>query len=147
MAVYPPVLQEVLEYLRSRDFRDVADGDYPIGQEGCVAKVQRYTTRPMDECRPETHVRFVDVQYLADGEEYLGWCPMSPDLVETEPYDEARDVTFYRALVPESNVALFPGSFAVLYPMDVHRPCCAIEDDCCVPVVKVVVKIPVELMM
>ena len=61
------------------------------------------------------------------------------------PYDAARDVTFYERLVPESNLVLLPGSFAVLFPEDVHRPQVATEDGPA-PVTKVVVKISTELL-
>ena len=54
------------------------------------------------------------------------------------------DVTFYEKLVPDSNLVLLPGSFAVLYPEDVHRPCCAVERGPA-PVTKVVVKVSVDL--
>ena len=142
---YPPILREALAFLRAHDFKKMADGHYPIRGEQCFANLDRYTTRAADACFPETHQRFVDIQYLVEGEEYLGWCPLSPELSVRTPYDAARDVTFYERLVPESNLVLLPGSFAVLFPEDVHRPQVATEDGPA-PVTKVVVKISTELL-
>ena len=144
--IHHPVLQEVLEYLRVTDFSKLTEGNYQIGSKGVNAKLQRYETRPTEACKPETHNKFVDVQFVADGEEALGWCPLSPDLKISEKYNFAKDVTFYEALIPESFVILSPRSFAVLYPVDVHRPCCSLDDDEPSLVTKVVVKIPVELL-
>ena len=142
-SVYPEAIWESLEYLKTQDFTKMADGKYPIGDRGIVANVQRYMTRPTEECKPEAHEKFIDIQFVVEGEESLGWCPMSPDLVVAKSYDHGKDVIFYETLVPESSVILFPGSFAVLYPVDIHRPCCSLGDP--ERVCKVVVKVPVEL--
>ncbi len=141
---HPAAIREALEYLRSQDFTKLPDGKYPIGDQGITANLQRYHTKDIDDCRPEAHKKYIDIQYLVEGEEYLGWCPLSPDLAADQEYDSEKDIIFYRKLVPDSNVILFPGSFAVLYPVDVHRPCGSIDDEPAA-VTKVVVKIPVEL--
>lgn len=140
---YPEQIQKALAYLQSRDFTQMKDGRYPIDGDRCVANLQRYMTRSHEDCRPETHRKYVDIQYVVEGEEYMGWCPLSPDLRITSEYDAQRDVTFYESLVPDSSVVLSPGRFAVLYPEDVHCPQCAVED---VPgqVTKVVVKVAVD---
>ena len=142
-ADYPKIVQKALEYLRSHDFTKLEDGRYPIDGDKCVANLQRYTTRVFEECRPETHKKYVDIQYVVEGEEYMGWCPFSPDLKVTAPYDAEKDITFYEELVPDSNIVLTPGRFAVIYPEDVHRPQGAVEGEPG-PVTKVVVKISVD---
>lgn len=141
---YPEAIQRALEYLCSKDFTKVENGKYLIEGDKMFAMVQRYESRHMKDCRAETHRKFVDIQYVVEGEEYMGWCPFSPDLKTTVEYDETKDVAFYEKLVPESNLVLTPGSFAVLYPEDVHRPCCAIDEKPG-PVTKVVVKVSVDL--
>ena len=140
---YPAMVQKALDYLRDHDFTKLADGRYPIDGDKCVANLQRYTTRLYHECSPETHEKFVDVQFVVEGEEYMGWCPFSPDLTVKVPYDAEKDITFYESLVPDSNIVLTPGRFAVLYPEDVHRPQGAV-DDMPSKVTKVVVKIAVD---
>ena len=140
---YPELIRKALCYLRDHDLTQIEDGSYPIEGDKCVAKVQRYTTRPHFDCRPETHEKYVDIQYVVEGEEYLGWCPLSPDLQITEAYDAEKDITFYASLVPDSSIVLSPGRFAVLYPEDVHRPQGAV-DDLPAPVTKVVVKVAVD---
>ena len=143
---YSTALTKALAFLRTQDFRNMPEGRHEIDGDKIFALLSRYTTRPQTECTPEAHRKFVDIQYVADVEEFLGWCPMSPDLVEMEPYDEARDVIFYRALIPESSILLKAGSYAVLYPEDVHRPGVSVLDEYPANVTKVVVKIDLELM-
>ena len=140
---YPAEIRKALEYLREHDFTKMKDGSYPINGDVSVANLQRYTTRPHEKCRPETHKKYVDIQYMVEGEEYMGWCPFSPDLQLTTPYDDKKDVAFYASLVPDSNVMLSTGYFAVLYPEDVHRPQGAVEGVPS-PVTRVVVTIAVD---
>ena len=140
-----PILKEVLDYLKNTDFSNMVEGAYNVNNN-IIAKLQRYETHKAADCKPESHTKFVDVQFVAEGEESLGWCPISPDLAVAEEYNFAKDVTFYQRLVPESCVVLSERSFAVLYPVDVHRPCCSLDEDNPSKVTKVVVKIPVELL-
>ena len=142
---YSEAVKRAVEFLREKDFSKMEDGRYEIDGELIYATVSRYTTKPVKECFPESHRRYIDVQYIVDGEEYLGWCPFTPDLKVKTPYDEKKDIEFYEKLVPESNFVLKPGVFAVLTTKDVHCPCRAIDDKPC-KVLKVVVKVSTELL-
>ncbi len=141
------IIYSVLEYLRTTDFSNLTDGSYPMPHMDFIVKVQRYKTRPISECRPESHEKFIDVQFVVEGEEILGWCPLSPDLKILQPYDEKNDVTFYEDLFPESSMILAARSYAVLFPLDVHRPCGSFDEEDICNVTKVVVKIPVEFIL
>ena len=144
---FHPIIYSVLEYLRATDFSNFTDGAYPLPHTDFIAKIQRYKTRRIEDCRPESHERFIDVQFVASGEEVLGWCPRSPELEIVTPYDAKADITFYKKLLPESSVMLSARSYAVLFPLDVHRPCGSIDDSEPSNVTKIVVKVPVELII
>ncbi len=141
---YPEAVRKALHYLGEHNFAEIKDGKYPIDGENSFAIVQRYNTRPVEKCRPEAHKKYVDIQFLAEGEECLGWCPLSPDLDVDEAYDEEKDIVFYKKLVPDNGIILSKGIFAVLYPNDVHQPCASTGEQ---PksVIKVVVKILADL--
>ena len=138
-------LQQALKFLHETDFTTLKDGEYPIGDSGIFARVSRYKTHPANENLPETHTKMIDVQYVAQGEEFLGWCPFSPELEIAQEYDPEKDLTLYKKLVPDSNIILSPGLFAILYPLDVHRGGGSLDDDEPSDVLKVVVKVPVSL--
>ena len=140
---FSPAMKRALSYLRETDFSKLKDGRYEIDGDRIYATVQRYDTKPARECRPESHRRYTDVQYVAEGQEFIGWCAFTPELKIAEPYNEEKDIAFYEKLEPESNFVLSEGCFAVLTPKDIHRPCCAIEEPS--PVLKVVMKVAVEL--
>ena len=144
---FHPVIYSVLEYLRATDFSNFPDGAYPMPHTDFILKIQRYNTRPIEDCRPESHEKFIDVQFVVKGEEVLGWCPLSPELEIFSPYDEKNDATLYKNLLPESSMMLTARTYAVLFPLDVHRPCGSLEDDEPSKVTKIVVKVPVELVI
>lgn len=138
----PHSIRKALEYLKNHDLRTFESGRYDIEEGVSYAVIERYKTRLMAKCRPEVHEKYVDIQCVVEGEEYLGWCPLSPDLKIVVPYDAERDIAFYEALVPESNFILSAGNYAILYPNDVHRPQTAIDKPSAVT--KVVVKVRVD---
>jgi biofilm protein TabA len=140
---YAATIQKALVFLQSHDFTKMAMGKYPIDGERVFALVQSYNTRALTDCRPETHKKFLDIQYLVKGKEYMGWCALGHAIKVAEVYDNDKDVTFYKELIPESNILLSTGVFAILYPNDVHRPGGAVEGKSS-PVIKVVVKIAVN---
>lgn len=123
---------------------DVADGEYPLEDNGIVARVMTYQTRVPEETRLEAHRAYVDVQTLLVGREAIEWFPVE-DLVVDAPYDPERDVAFYRVPGPApARVEVTPGSFAVFFPRDAHRPQLLAAGGL-TRVRKVVVKIPVGL--
>lgn len=136
---YAQAIQKGLRFLQEKDFSKMESGRYDIDGDQIFALVQRYETKDAEDCRPETHNNYLDIQYMAKGREYLSWCVLGPDLEISEAYDPDRDVAFYKKLVPENNVLLTDRIFAVLYPHDVHRPGCKAEQK--QDVLKVVVKI------
>jgi len=136
---YPAAIQKGLAFLQEHDFTKMEPGRYDIDGDKIYAMLQSYTTRDLEKCRPETHEKYLDIQYMVKGEEYIGWCVLGPDLKPTGAYNPDRDITFYEELTPESNVLLTDHIFAVLYPHDVHRPCCKVNE--AAPALKVVVKI------
>ena len=122
----------------------VADGEYPLEKNGIVARVMTYQTRPPEETRLEAHREYVDVQTLLAGREAIEWFPVEDLAVET-PYDPERDVGFYQVPGPApARIDVAPGTFAVFFPRDAHRPQLTAVGGR-VRVRKVVVKIPVGL--
>jgi biofilm protein TabA len=101
------------------------DGRYDIEGNDVYCIVQHYTTKPVDPNKLESHARYVDIQVVLVGEELLGYAPTAGLEVVT-PYDEAKDIMFYRVPATMTQVKLEPGLFCLLYPQDAHLPCCQI---------------------
>ena len=114
------------------------DGRHDIDGDDAYYMVQRYTTKPVDQTRFESHRKYIDIQALIAGQELLGYAPTT-GLEVTVPYDESKDIMFYRVGTMTGQVRLEPGLFCLLFPQDAHLPSCQIT--CPAEVHKVVFKI------
>lgn len=111
-----------LRWLRSMDDA-LPDGRHPIRGDDVFALVSTYDTGPSTEKRFETHVRHVDLQYVAAGHERILHAPADALEVET-PHDDAADVAFYAEPPFASSLLMRPGGLAIFFPGDAHKPGC-----------------------
>lgn len=111
-----------LRWLRSMDGA-LPDGRHPILGDDVFALVSTYDTGPSAEKRFETHVRHVDLQYVAEGHERILHAPADALEVDT-PYDDAADVAFYAEPPFASSLLMRPGGLAIFFPGDAHKPGC-----------------------
>nr|WP_272213602.1 YhcH/YjgK/YiaL family protein [Marinicella sp. W31]MDC2879564.1 YhcH/YjgK/YiaL family protein [Marinicella sp. W31] len=139
-ATMPEAVLEGLRFLSQADLASAPEGRIDIDGDRIFATVQDYVTRPTEANRPESHLRYFDIQYVVSGREVIGFAPLSTTGEAVEDLSEERDLLFYETMADETPLTLSAGSFAVFYPWDVHRPCCAVSETG-EPVRKVVVKI------
>ena len=111
-----------LRWLRAMD-PAIPDGRHAIEGDDVFALVSTYDTGPATEKRFETHVRHVDLQYVAAGHERILHTPADALAIET-PYDAATDVAFYAEPPFASSLLMRPGDLAVFHPGDAHKPGC-----------------------
>ncbi|MEW6702028.1 MAG: YhcH/YjgK/YiaL family protein, partial [Bacteroidota bacterium] len=98
--------------------------------------VQSYNTKPFTAVKWEAHKKYIDIQYIVEGKEKIGFTE-SAKVIMLEEYNEEKDCTVYKGdgnflIADEEN-------FAIFYPTDIHMTRIAIN----IPkqVKKVVVKI------
>ena len=108
-----------LRFLRPADLHDLSLGKKIINGEKLFAIVSEYMTNPEVSVKWEAHRRYIDIQYIVNGAEAIGYQCVSKMEVETQ-YNETNDALFLRGdgirlLVPS-------GFFVVFYPQDAHRP-------------------------
>jgi len=81
--------------------------------------VQSYETKPMSEVSYEAHRRYIDLQWVIKGCEWMSCAPVDTLQTLTE-YDETHDIQF---LSGDGNIfSVNEGQFAVFFPKDGHRP-------------------------
>lgn len=132
--------QAAYEFLQRSDLKELPDGEVKIS-DTVRAFVQSYTSKPLAECRFETHDRFFDIQYILEGEEKFGVAKRAW-LKSTGAYSAEKDITFYEMPVKYTMIDLCEGDYVVVTPEEAHAPkVCAHEST---PVRKIVIKVPVE---
>jgi len=83
--------------------------------------VHGYDTLPREQCRFESHRRYIDLQYCISGGETIDWWLVS-GLVPDGEYSPDQDVVFYSPPPAATTLWMSPGNFAIFHPSDAHRP-------------------------
>lgn len=96
--------------------------------EGVYANIADYTPKPLSLCCAESHKRYIDIQYVAQGQEYIG--VTREVLPVLTPYDAERDIAFY-AIRSMQYLRADAAKFFVFFPADLHAPGIAISDNAC----------------
>ncbi|MBF0328228.1 MAG: YhcH/YjgK/YiaL family protein [Nitrospirae bacterium] len=116
------MLKKAFDFVQTTKFDKLPDGNIEIDSNKVFAIVQRYETVATDTPRFECHQKYIDLQYIASGEEIIGWAPANI-MQATGSYDAEKDICF--GIVPKekiTDVYLQAGQVAVLYPNDAHAP-------------------------
>ncbi len=112
---------KALELLRDGNLAQKVDGRYEVEGKDLFYMVSSYTSKPVDECKFETHEKYIDVQAVLSGQESMGYAPVA-DLTLQMPYDSSKDIAFYGNPGNYTKIALAAGMFCVFYPHDGHMP-------------------------
>ncbi len=115
-----PEIAAALDYLRQADFSEVPDGRHELDGERLFVIVQQYQTKPVAEAMWEAHRQYVDVQYVVQGAERIGYASLRDNLPVRRPYDAQKDLIFYDTA--GDFFALQAGDFAIFTPHDIHAP-------------------------
>jgi YhcH/YjgK/YiaL family protein len=69
----------------------------------------------------EAHRQFIDIQFVIEGTDMIGWRPVKECVRVTRPYDASNDVELYGE-TPLSWCPVTGPAFAVFFPGDAHAP-------------------------
>jgi len=114
-------LSRAFEYLASIDPFAVPDGRIDVDGDNVFALHQQYDTRPIEQCRFEAHRKYIDIQFVFEGIEGMGWADLDR-LAVVDPHDDAKDIAFYAWPEPCSIVTVRAGEFTVFRSTDAHAP-------------------------
>lgn len=114
-----PRIKTALEYLGTTDFSGMEPGRYNIDGDNIFALIQKYQTIPKEEAKWECHNIYIDIQYIVEGAEQIGFGNTDEMEVITE-YDPVNDIAF---LIGEGGYATFSeGCYGIFFPHDAHQP-------------------------
>lgn len=131
-----------LKYLENTDFSKVESGKYEILGHEVYASVQEYISKPIDLGKFEAHRKYIDIQYVVEGEEQIGVADVDSNCFsELAPYDAEKDIVFFADNKSSKHefISIKAGEFAILTTKDAHMPSIATAEPANVK--KVVVKV------
>jgi YhcH/YjgK/YiaL family protein len=112
-----------LTKVRAKHFAGLDQGDsrkVELSGKRLFAINQVYLPKTHDLAKFEAHERYIDLQYILEGEEtiFVG-SPHDGDIVIK--YDKEKDIKFY-TLSHFSPINLKSGMVAIFFPEDIHAP-------------------------
>ncbi|HHV32808.1 MAG TPA: DUF386 domain-containing protein [Clostridiales bacterium] len=134
-------LDRAIAYFLKTDFSKLEAGKYPIDEDRVFALVQTPTTYPKEKARWESHEKYIDIQYLLNGEEMFG-LQKTDQLTVSEPYREENDITFFEDNGKGFFPILRPDTFVICFPTDAHMPLIRPHEPMAIK--KVVIKVKTE---
>lgn len=133
-----PLFSQAFDFIKRYLAEPMPVGRYEILGDALFAMVQEYDSKT--EARMEVHDRYIDLQFVAAGEEKILWAERE-ELDVITPFTEGKDAAFLTEGDRPAACILRAGDFAIFYPTDAHKPGLAVTTP--VPVTKIVVKIKV----
>ena len=131
------MIKKALLFLKDTDFSAVEPGKYDLN-DGIFYIAAEYETKPETEAKCESHQKYLDIQFIREGSEIIGYKHID-NLQPSTEYDSERDIILYSGSTDA--IVMNAGSFMILYPEDGHRPGVQIMQPSAIK--KIVVKVPV----
>lgn len=116
-----PLFTHAFDFLRTTDLATLPPGRHVIDGEALFVIIEDRPGRRREEAKLECHRRYIDIQFVFEGVDEMGWRPLSDCRQPVADYDDARDIRFFND-APDTWIATPAGSFCVFFPDDTHAP-------------------------
>ena len=132
-------IQKCLEFTKNNNLEKYKAGTYNIENTDIKFNIDSYNTKPESECKWESHLRYVDVQIMLKGKEYIAINNIK-NLKQLKIENDKDFIGYigdklFQVLIEENDVL-------VLYPNDAHMPTINVNGS--ISVKKVVFKVDLK---
>ena len=135
-------MEKSFNFIKEAIEKNLPAGKYEIDGDDVFASVQEYENCPnYEEKKLEGHKKYIDIQFIVSGSEYMQICHIS-DVQTKIPYNEEKDVEFYFDTPSFADATVSKNGYGIFFPEDIHKPGLA-PNKVPVNVKKVLVKIKV----
>lgn len=114
------LVQYIIKELIVTEKIDLTPGRHELEGESYY-NVDFYTAKNPADCRYETHKKYIDIQYMVEGEELIYVTDIA-NLQVSESYSEEKDVMFFTGGEDVEPEIVTPGKYLIFYPQDGHKP-------------------------
>lgn len=116
-----PVFQAAFDWLRKQAAGPkLPGGRLEIDGRRLYANIVTEGGRGLARAKFEAHRRYVDIQYVVEGFDLMGWRHLDGTMT-SRSYDAVKDLEIYEDK-PEWMVPVPAGHFTIFFPEDAHAP-------------------------
>ena len=113
-----PAFPEAFAFLNKLE--EKSGGGFTIDGKKLFASVAEVKGRGKEAAKLEAHSKYIDIQYILGGADYIGWADTNKNDPGTE-YDHEKDYRFVN-IEPKTWLDVHKGYFVVFFPEDAHAP-------------------------
>lgn len=117
---FPERWNTVFKFLCETDLKTIDLGRIDLNED-VFAVVSEYNTKNPSDAKFESHLKYIDLQYIISGTELIG-LTNDNKLEVLSPYNEEKDIAFYNFDGGRMLLAS-PEKYFIFFPDDIHRPC------------------------
>ena len=114
-----PGINKALNFIKETNFSNLPMGKHDIEGDALFYIFKEYETTPVDDKLLESHLKYIDVQYVTEGVEEMG-VTMRTDQKPKKEYDEEQDFMLFNTAY--DIITVNAGMFAIFFPDDIHMP-------------------------
>lgn len=131
-------LEKAHDFIKDNINKLSLEKKYQISDD-MYAIIETSLPKPRNDQKLEVHRKYIDLQYIIDGYDIIGWKSLIDCKDIYIDYNQKKDIAFYNDK-PDFNIRLNEGHFSLFFPEDAHAPLCGNS-----PVKKCIIKINSEL--
>jgi len=120
----PESVKQLLFKLGNGEFTALGQGRHEYDGEIIYISADNYTTQPASERKYEFHRRYADLQVVLEGEELIYLSDSSILNLQIEAAANSNDCWFVENIPDQSSLLLSAGTFLLILPETLHKPCC-----------------------
>lgn len=111
-------VDKAINYILTLDHKNIKVGTYQVSEDFFYI-VKEIETQPREHCIFESHRKYIDIQWVIEGQMAIETADVSILNIEKE-YDSEKDVVLWVKKDNLMKTVLTSGSYAVLYPNNAH---------------------------
>lgn len=115
-----PEFRAVFEALKAYTEDTPAEKNVIDGEKAFI-NYSSYVNKDAGECKFESHKKYIDIQFVVSGREFIDVCA-ADGLTYTENRLDEGDIAFFETPEKFSTADLGAGDFVILFPGEAHRP-------------------------
>lgn len=119
-------VEEAITYIKQLKIEEIEIGKKIVVNENFFFNIQSYETKEKENCKLESHKKYIDIQMMISGKEKMELADVAR-LTIKEEYNEDADVMYWNTPERISTVILSEGDYIVLYPENAHRGAVKVE--------------------
>lgn len=124
---------EKLEDKNSNEYKSISNTKVDecnkiVLDENCFVLEQSYITKDKENCLFESHKKYIDIQYMFEGDEIMEVENVN-NLEVSSAYDEKLDYAKHFQSATSSSLKIKETEMAIFYPNDAHMPCIKIDEN------------------